>query len=425
MTATHRLVALPSGKTGQVAEGTSLRTALREMGVGIESLCAENATCGKCKILVEEGPYEQYGMVSSTVARLGTQGRRARLLGAARASCFMRRGWNPDQVRLACQARILGDVVVTVPEETRTDRQIVRKTASMRSIEIRPSIRKYLVELTPPSLDNPKADWDRLASGLATSMALVRAGEASLPTARELTIDRVCLQNLPAILRQSNWRVTASVWQDHEVIHVEPGLSERLVGAALDIGTTTLALYVCDLTSGDVLAVASDLNPQIEFGGDVMSRIQYCSTDPTGLEVLHKAIIKAVNQLLVRGAADAGISTDDILELVMVGQHDHAAPFPQSVAGEPGRRTVFPGHLSPGRHQGPGTAPAHESVCQRARAAGDRLVHRSRHNRRAGRRGATSAGRELADHRHRHKCRACAGQSAAIDLRLHAHGAGA
>ena len=69
---------------------------------------------------------------------------------------------NPDQVRLACQARILGDLVVTVPEETRTDRQIVRKTASVRDIEIRPSIRKYLVELTPPSLGNPKADWDRL-----------------------------------------------------------------------------------------------------------------------------------------------------------------------------------------------------------------------------------------------------------------------
>ena len=318
MTTTHRLVALPSGESGQVAEGTSLRTALREIGVGIESLCAENATCGKCKILIEDGPYEQYGVVSSGTHASPPKADELDYL-ALRTQLFLRRGWKADQVRLSCQARILGDLVVTVPDETRTDRQIVRKTASIRRIEIRPSIRKYLVELTPPSLGNPKADWDRLASGLATSIGLVRAGEAELPTARDLIIDRACLQNLPAILRQSDWRVTASVWQDHEVIRIEPGLSERLVGAALDIGTTTLALYICDLTSGDVLAVESDLNPQLEFGGDVMSRIQYCLADPTGLEVLHKAIIKAVNRLLVRGAADAGITTDDILELVMVG----------------------------------------------------------------------------------------------------------
>jgi len=103
------------------------------------------------------------------------------------------------------------------------------------------------------------------------------------------------------------------------VVRVEPGLSDRLVGAAVDIGTTTLALYVCDLTSGDVLAVESDINPQIEFGGDVMSRIQHCAADPTGLEALHKLIIRAINHLMVRGAANAGISTEDILELVMVG----------------------------------------------------------------------------------------------------------
>ncbi len=318
MTNRHRLIALPSGKTAQVAEGTSLRSALRGMGVGIESLCAENATCGKCKVLVESGRYEEYGVLSSTAHASPPKAEELDYF-AQRSELMARRGWIRDQLRLACQARILGDLVVTVPEETRTDRQIVRKTATIRSIEIRPSIRKYLVELMPPSLANSKADWDRLASGLATSIGLVRAGESELPSARELSMDRACLQILSKRLRLSNWRVTASVWQDNEVIHIEPGLSDRLVGAALDVGTTTLALYVCDLTSGAVLAVESDLNPQVQFGGDVMSRIQFCLADPGGLESLHKTIIKAVNQLLVRGAAAAGISPEDILELVMVG----------------------------------------------------------------------------------------------------------
>ncbi len=318
MTLTHQLVALPSGKSAEVADGTTLRTALRAMGVGIESLCAENATCGKCKVLVESGRYEEFAVLSSTAHATPAKADELDYF-AQRGELLARRGWSRDQVRLACQARIVGDLVVTVPEETRTDRQIVRKTASTRSIEIRPCIRKYLVELMPPSLANPKADWDRLASGLATSIGLVRAGESDLPVARELSIDRDCLQSLSAKLRQSNWRVTASVWQDNEVIHIEPGLSDRLVGAALDVGTTTLALYVCDLTTGAVLAVESDINPQMQFGGDVMSRIQFCLADPGGLESLHKTIIKAVNQLLLRGAAAAGVTTDDVLELVMVG----------------------------------------------------------------------------------------------------------
>jgi uncharacterized 2Fe-2S/4Fe-4S cluster protein (DUF4445 family) len=318
MTVTHRLVALPSGKTGQATTGTSLRTALREMGVGIESLCAENATCGKCQVLIEEGVFEEHGVVSS---REGVSPPQAEELDyfAGRRELLARRGWELGQVRLACQARLVGDVVVTVPEESSTDRRIVRKTASTRNIEIRPSIRKYLVELTPPSIANPKADWDRLVSGLATSMGLVRAGEAQVPSVSDLKIDRICLQNLAATLRQSNWRVTVSVWQDREVIRVEPGMNAALVGAAVDVGTTTLALYVCDLTSGDVLSIASDLNPQIEYGGDVMTRIQYCLSHPDGLETLHKAIIRGVNKLLVQGAAGAGIEVQDILELVMVG----------------------------------------------------------------------------------------------------------
>ena len=80
-------------------------------------------------------------------------------------------------------------------------------------------------------------------------------------------------------------------------MRVEPGYSDRLIGAAIDIGTTTLALYLCDLASGEILATESDKNPQIEFGEDVMSRIQFSITHSGGLEQLHKSIIKALKQL--------------------------------------------------------------------------------------------------------------------------------
>jgi uncharacterized 2Fe-2S/4Fe-4S cluster protein (DUF4445 family) len=345
MTVTYTLVGLPSGRRGQVARGTALRPALRGLGIGIESICAENATCGKCKILVEEGSFAEYGVVSKRAHLSAPQPEETEYF-ERRRDLLSRRGWDLGRVRLACQAKLLGDVVVTVPEESRADRQIVRKSATVRNIEIRPSLRKYLVELMPPTLENPRADWSRLACGIATSMALVRSGETGLPGPRDLTIDHACLRRLPDVLRQSNWRVTVSIWQDRQVVRVEPGLTEQLLGAAVDIGTTTLALYLCDLTTGETLAVETDMNPQIAFGEDVMSRIQFCSSRPDGLHQLHKSIIKTLNQLLLRAVASAGTSADDVLELVVVGNttmqhlflnlppmHLGAAPFAPVTSG--------------------------------------------------------------------------------------------
>jgi uncharacterized 2Fe-2S/4Fe-4S cluster protein (DUF4445 family) len=175
------------------------------------------------------------------------------------------------------------------------------------------------VELNPPTLSNPKADWERLASGIATSIELVRYGEPNLPRPNDLTIDYACLKALSDTLRTSNWRVTVSIWQDKEVIRVEPGYTEYLYGAAVDIGTTTIALYLCNLENGEIIAAESEMNPQIVYGEDVMSRIQYTIANADGLRTLHKAIIKALNRMLVRAARDAGITARDIQELVMVG----------------------------------------------------------------------------------------------------------
>lgn len=346
MTDTHAIFALPSGKGGRVAGGTALRAALRSLGIPIESICAENATCGKCKVLVEEGRFEEFGLESSATHLSAAQAEEIDYF-QRRKEMLERRGWSLGQVRLACQAKVLGDVLVTVPEDSRADRQIVRKTAVVRSIELRPSIRKYLVEMNPPTLANPKADWDRLASGIATSIALVRSGETGLPKPRDLTIDRRCLQRLPDVLRQSNWRVTVSVWRDREVVRVEPGLREPLVGAAVDIGTTTVALYLCDLNTGEILSVESDMNPQIAFGEDIMSRIQFSLSNPDGLSQMHKSIIKTLNQLLRRASSNAGLSTSDVMELVMVGNTTMQHLFLELPPGELGVAPFAPVTASP------------------------------------------------------------------------------
>src|SRR5687768_6270970 len=335
MTQKHTVILQPSGRRGQVDEGTSIRAAARELGVEIESICAENATCGKCMVLIEEGRFEKYN-IDAKRRHLSPVGTEERAYLMRRPKLLKDKGWEIGQVRLSCQCKVLGDVLINVPEESRGNKQIVRKSARERIIEIKPSVRKYYVSLSPPNLERPIADWERLAKGLETSMGLVRRGEESLPRWFDLTIDYQCLRTLSSTLREAKWNVTVSVWQDREVIEVQAGYVEDSYGAAVDIGSTTVALYLCNLRTGEILAAESEMNPQIVYGEDVMSRIQYSIEHKDGLEKLHKAIIATLNKLLKQAVKSANvraseeiasgkstprndIKMEEILEMVLVG----------------------------------------------------------------------------------------------------------
>ncbi|HSA99774.1 MAG TPA: 2Fe-2S iron-sulfur cluster-binding protein, partial [Anaerolineales bacterium] len=307
MTRKHTVILQPSGRRGQVDEGTSVRAAARALGVEIESICAENATCGKCLILVEEGRFEKYN-IHSRRENLSPAGAEEEAYFARRSRLLKDKGWEVGQVRLSCQARVLGNVLINVPEESRGNKQIVRKSARERAIEIKPSIRKYYVSLAPPNLEHPVADWERLAKALETTISLVRRGEEHLPHWFDLTIDYQCLRTLSATLREAKWNVTVSVWRDKEVVAVQPGYVEDSYGAAVDIGSTTVALYLCNLRTGELLAAESEMNPQIVYGEDVMSRIQYTIGQKDGLEKLHKAILATLNKLLKLAVKSANMS---------------------------------------------------------------------------------------------------------------------
>ena len=330
MSKQHLVILQPSGRRGHVDEGISLREAARQLGVEIESICAENATCGKCKVVVEEGTFERYGITSKR-EHLSAPSTEETNYFLRRPKMMTTNNWDMGQVRLSCQAKVLGDILVNVPEESRGNKQIVRKSATEREIEIKPSIRKYFVEIKPPTLKQPIADWERLSDELERSIGLVRRGEENLPRAVDLNIDYQCLRSLGDTLRTGDWKATATVWQDREVIRVQSGYVETSYGAAVDIGSTTIALYLCDLGTGEILAAESEMNPQIIYGEDVMSRIQYTISEPDGLKKQHTAIIGSFNKLLKPALRTANktrkgveppielIEMEDILEIVFVG----------------------------------------------------------------------------------------------------------
>ncbi len=292
------VIFMPSGRRGRVAPGQSLLDAARQMGVEIESICGGRLTCGKCKIRLEEGEFQKHGL-SSTSANLSPP---------TEAEQDLLERMNSTDCRLSCSAYIYGDMLVTVPEESRAQKQIIRKSATERTIEIAPAIRQVYVEVDQPKLGEHRGDWGRLQAALAEQWQL-----------ENVTIDIKALQKLQPALRKGKWAVTATLWQDREVIGVRPGYEEGAYGLAVDIGSTTVAGHLCDLRTGEILATESLMNPQVTYGEDLMSRISYAMMHSDGLEKMHEAIIKALQQLASRAAKQAGIRTREIYEAVMVG----------------------------------------------------------------------------------------------------------
>ncbi|NDJ77505.1 MAG: DUF4445 domain-containing protein [Chloroflexi bacterium] len=302
MTDTERYTVIfqPSGSRGKVAAGTTVMEAARQFGVGIESTCGGRGICSKCRVEVGEGYFERFGLHSSMQNLSSTP--------EGEAAFFASKGLDPAVSRRSCLAQVQGSLVVFVPEESRTNRQIVRKGARELNIPIKPAVRHYYVEIAPPTLDDPLADWERLQNALSV--------QHGLPA---LSIDYHTLRELPHTLRTDRWRVTVAVWHQREVIKVTPGFVENTFGLAIDIGTTTIAAYLSDLETGTVVATESLMNPQVAYGDDVMARITHTLTHDDGLSVLHHLLVDGLNTVIARIADKANVAPQDILEVVLVG----------------------------------------------------------------------------------------------------------
>lgn len=295
---TVQVVFQPSGKRGEVEVGKSLLEAARSLGVGIEAACGGGKVCGKCRVIVEGGHFEKLNLVSaaSHVSPVGETERR-----------FLTEEEISRGYRLACNAFLTGDLVVTVPEESRSTKQVILEKGRERRIELKPAVKNYTVTLPAATLADFRDDRERLLAALAEKTGL-----------QNLTVDYPVLKELPQTLRAADWQVTATIWQDREVIRVAPGRRQISLGIAVDIGTTTLAAFLCDLHSGAVLAKASRMNPQIGYGEDVLARISYAVSEDEGRTKLQRTIIEAMDALAAEMTAQAGFVPADVDEMVLV-----------------------------------------------------------------------------------------------------------
>ena len=289
----------PSGKRGRFPVGTPVLAAARELGVDIDSICGGRARCGRCQVEAVEGSFAKENIVSSPDHLTG--------MGEAEQYC-LERGRLQAGNRLSCQARILGDVRIDVPASSQVHHQVVRKDYEAHDIEVNPVVHLYFVEVEQPDMHTPEGDLQRLLRALEEEWDLTG-----------LRWDLTMLQELQDALREGQWQVTVAVRYGSQVVAVWPGFRDRVYGAAIDVGSTTIAVHLCDLTSGEVLASAGAMNPQIRFGEDLMSRVSYAMLNPEGAGQMTRAVRQAIGKLISGTAEQAGCSVEDVLEITLVG----------------------------------------------------------------------------------------------------------
>src|SRR6202790_3110038 len=294
------VVFMPSGKRGNFAVGTPLLQAARSLGVDIDSVCGGRGLCGRCQVLVAEGEFAKHGVSSSSASLAPFSEPEKR---------YSRRVPLAEGRRLSCSARVEADVVIDVPASSQVHRQVVRKEAdAAHVIELDPVVRLHYVQVKQPDMHDPSGDLRRLFEALESEWSL-----------KDLTCDLSVLQSLQAALRAGAWQVTAAVHAAKQIIAVWPGLQIKVYGLAVDVGSTTIAAHLCDLSSGEVVASAGVMNPQIRFGEDLMSRVSYSMMNPGGAALMTAAVREALCGLAADVARDAGISHEDILEATLVG----------------------------------------------------------------------------------------------------------
>lgn len=276
-----KVVFQPGGRTVHVLKGTLLLEAAARAGIILQSPCGGKGTCGKCAVRVTAG------------------------VCAPTAACqqFFSDAQLKKGMRLACQARISEDCVLEIPAASRFEKTSkILTTTHGRKVAVKPAVWKKYVELPTPTCEDSAADLRRLEQVIGKI---------------RVTLDT--LRRVPAALRAQQFRGTAVVG-DKRLLDFEPGdTATACYGVAFDLGTTTLVGVLLNTQTGEELAVAATLNPQVPMGDDVISRISRVRDNPKALEELQGVAIRAFNDIITELAGQAGIKAGNIYEISVAG----------------------------------------------------------------------------------------------------------
>jgi len=295
---------MPSGKKVSMPEGTSLSLAAHEAGITFDSSCGGRGKCGKCCAKAIAGNVGEPTAVEKN-ALSDEELRSGRIL--------------------LCQRTLLGDTTIEVdPIRGAEEACLFHKQISLDAPGIVDSpFSKSHLELSVPTVEDPKADLERILE----------------PLGRDLKIDMDLLPSIPRILRQSRFKPTLVFFQK-ELVAIESGnTTSDAYGIAFDIGTTTVAGYLVDLVTGKVLSSASTANKQGRHGADVISRITHANRKPDFLREMQLLVMETVATLIDRLLTECHVHSEHVYGLVFTGNtvmmHFLLNTTPENIAAAP------------------------------------------------------------------------------------------
>jgi len=283
----HRVLFAPSFKEIFGKEGKSVLDTARVAGIYIPSDCNGKGQCGRCRVRLIEGDVGSF---------------------TGEESDFINNFDREQGYRLACRTQIFGDATVLIPGDHLLDSEPATKEFSKRLKGINPAVKGYFIDLSEEKKTH-RNYFEKIIRLLKRHYGL-----------KDLTADPTVLKEMAGIIREGRQRVSVLVWMDQEIIALRSRWDKTCLGLAIDIGTTTVAVYLCDLLNGEVIAGGEVTNPQVLFGADIMSRIAYSVNHPgDGVKKMQKELIVSLNSLIDRLATQNGFSNNQIVDITVVG----------------------------------------------------------------------------------------------------------
>lgn len=274
----------PAGRWVEVQAGATLLDAARLGGVDLASDCGGEGSCGQCRVRILSG-------------RVSPPGEDER--------AWLAPGALEEGERLACRCRVRSAVTVHVPQESRTADQRLQLEGDGRRARGSPVVRAMTLEAPAPSLEDPRSDLARLFDAMPEDQAI-------LPRT-----DPAVVRAVSELARREGFRVAAFLRGD-EMVGAAPAGAPPL-GLAIDLGTTKVACYLLDLTSGRQLAARGFMNPQIAWGEDVISRLSHVMNDPDGARALSECVWKELEEVCAALCRRAGVAREQLAEICIVG----------------------------------------------------------------------------------------------------------
>ena len=320
-----KIVFTPSGKRGSFESGTKVLDAARQLGVDIDSVCGGRAICGRCQVNILVGDFAKHNIHSDFAS--------VTEISEAEKKYAERRGLDEGR-RLSCQSLLNSDAVIDVPASSQVHQQVVRKENESHDIDINPIIKPYYVNVEKQTEKSLEKESNSSLHEIKTFKISVEEpdmhkGTGDLSRLKialteewgldDLTCSLEVLQSLQTVLREGEWKVTVAVRNNEEIIAVFPGFKDELFGIAVDVGSTTIAAHLCDLSTGEVSGSAGLMNPQIRFGEDLMSRVSYIMMNEGGEKDLTRVVREAINEIITTIISENNIDAEDILEMTLVG----------------------------------------------------------------------------------------------------------